>query len=71
MIEKIVDPVRNIWTVRAGMIACVFVIPIALICGAIREIPLWWRGIDSLFGVIGFIPLWLAWRMIRGLPYVT
>ena len=71
MIGAFVDPVRNIWTVRAGMIACVFVIPTALICGAIREIPLWWRGIDSLFGVIGFIPLWLAWRMIRGLPYVT
>ena len=71
MIGALIDPVRNIWIIRAGMIACVFVIPTALICGAVREIPLWWRAIDSLFGVIGFIPLWLSWRMIRGLPHET
>ena len=62
------DPVRNVWVIRAGMIACVLVIPTALICGAMRGIPLWWRMVDSSFGIIGFIPLWLADRMIRRLP---
>lgn len=68
MIGAFLDPVRNIWVIHAGMIACVLVIPTALVCGAVREIPLWWRGIDSLFGIIGFIPLWLSSCIIRALP---
>jgi hypothetical protein len=59
--------VRNVWLLRAGMIACALVIPIALICGAVRGIPLWWRAIDSCFGIFGFIPLWMAARMTRRL----
>jgi hypothetical protein len=62
------DPVRNVWIIRVSMIACVLVVPTALICGAMRGIPLWWRAVDSSFGIIGFIPLWLADRMIRHLP---
>jgi hypothetical protein len=50
------------------MLACIMVIPTALICGAVREIPLWWRALDSSFGIVGFIPLWVASRMIRQLP---
>jgi hypothetical protein len=63
----LVDPVRNIWVIRASMIACTLVVPTALICGAVRGIPLWWRAIDSSFGIVGLIPLWLAARMIRRL----
>ena len=63
----LIDPVRNIWVVRAGQIACVFVLPIAVICGEIRGIPLWWRAIDCAFGIFGFLPLWLAERLIRRL----
>ncbi|MBN1485201.1 MAG: hypothetical protein JXA37_10800 [Chloroflexia bacterium] len=37
------DPIRNIWVVEFGMIACVLVIPLALICGPIRGIPFFWR----------------------------
>jgi hypothetical protein len=59
------DPVRNIWVVEFGMIACVLVIPAALICGSVRGIPVLWRLIDCSFGVVGIIPLYLAWRMIR------
>ena len=62
MIGAFIDPVRNIWLIHAGMVACALVIPTALICGAVREIPLWWRAIDSGFGVAGFSPLWLAAR---------
>lgn len=56
-IGPLVDPVRNVWVLRAGVIACVLVIPLALICGALRHIPLGWRLIDCSFGVFGIIPL--------------
>jgi hypothetical protein len=59
------DPVRNIWVVEFGMIACVLVIPAALICGFVRGIPFFWRLIDCSFGVFGIVPLYLAWRLIR------
>jgi len=59
------DPVRNIWVVEFGMIACVGVIPWALICGPLRGIPCFWRLIDCAFGVVGILPLLLAWRLIR------
>ncbi len=54
------DPVRNIWVLEFGMIACVMVIPLAMICGPIRGIPFYWRLIDCAFGVFGIIPLWIT-----------
>src|SRR5215468_10175715 len=33
------DPVRNVWVVRFGMLACGGVVPLALACGPIRGIP--------------------------------
>ena len=54
------DPVRNRWLFDFGLIACGLVIPFALICGAVRGIPFWWRFIDCSFGVFGFIPLWFC-----------
>jgi hypothetical protein len=56
------DPVRNRWLFDFGLIACAFVVPYALIFGAWRGIPFWWRLIDCSFGVFGFIPLWLCRR---------
>jgi hypothetical protein len=56
------DPLRNAWLFTFGMIACVLVIPYALVFGAFRGIPSWWRLIDCSFGVFGFIPLWLCKR---------
>ncbi|HEX8392241.1 MAG TPA: hypothetical protein VF665_07810 [Longimicrobium sp.] len=61
------DPVRNEWVVAWGMMACVGVVPLALIAGSIREIPFWWRLVDCSFGVFGIIPLWIARRWIRRL----
>ncbi|MFF3858998.1 hypothetical protein [Streptomyces sp. NPDC002209] len=61
------DPVRNIWIVEAGMIACAGVIPLALICGPIRGIPFGWSVIDMSFGVFGVIPLLVLRRMIKRL----
>ena len=61
------DPVRNIWVVQFGVIACLGVIPLALIAGPVRGIPWWWQLIDMSFGVFGSIPLLLAHRDIRRL----
>lgn len=61
------DPVRNIWVVHFGMIACVAVFPLAFIAGSIRGIPFFWRLIDCSFGVIGLAPLYLCHRYIRQL----
>lgn len=61
------DPVRNVWVIEFGMIACVGVIPLALICGPIRGIPFFWQLIDCSFGVFGVLPLWVVHRMIRRL----
>jgi hypothetical protein len=51
------NPVRNIWTIHFGMIACVLILPLAFICGEIRHIPLGWQLIDCSFGIVGIIPL--------------
>ncbi|THA56166.1 hypothetical protein [Streptomyces sp. A1136] len=65
------DPVRNIWIVEAGVIACVAVIPLALICGPIRGIPFGWSLIDMSFGVFGVIPLLVLRRLIKRLEALT
>jgi hypothetical protein len=57
------DPVKNIWVVEFGIIACLLVIPLALICGSIRGIPFFWRLLDCSFGVVGVIPLIIARRL--------
>lgn len=62
-----IDPVRNKWVVTFGLIACAGVIPLALIAGPIRGIPLGWRLIDCSFGVAGSIPLLLCRRHILAL----
>jgi hypothetical protein len=59
------DPVRNIWVVQFGMIACLAVIPLAMICGPLRGIPVWWRMIDISFGVFGIVPLLFAYKSIK------
>jgi hypothetical protein len=62
------DPVRNVWVVQFGMIACVAVIPLALIAGQIRGIPWGWQLVDMSFGVVGIVPLLFAYKGIRRLP---
>jgi hypothetical protein len=56
------DPVRNLWVIHAGMIACALVIPWALVFGPIRGIPFFWQLIDCSFGVAGIVPLYVARR---------
>jgi len=61
------DPVRNIWVIQFGLIACVLVIPLAFIAGPFRGIPIGWRLIDCSFGVIGFVLLKVCYNRIREL----
>lgn len=62
-IGPLVDPVRNVWVIWFGVIACAGVIPLALIAGGIRGIPLGWQLIDMSFGVVGAIPLLIVLRL--------
>jgi hypothetical protein len=61
------DPVRNKWIIEFGMIACLLIIPFAVIAGHFRGIPFWWRLIDCSFGVIGLIPLGICLNKINQL----
>lgn len=61
------DPVKNIWVIQFGMIACVMVLPLAFIAGPIRHIPVYWRLIDCCFGIFGIIPLYVCYNSIRKL----
>ena len=65
------DPVRNRWLFDFGLIACVLVIPYALVFGGLRGIPVWWRLIDCSFGVFGFIPLWLCRKWAKELEWLV
>lgn len=63
------DPVKNVWVIEFGMIACLLVIPLAFIAGSIRHIPVFWRIFDCSFGVIGIIPLIICYKKIQLLKY--
>jgi hypothetical protein len=52
-IGPIRDPVKNIWVVQFSMMACIAVLPLAFIAGHVRDIPVFWRMIDCLFGILG------------------
>ncbi len=61
------DPVRNVFILQTGLWACGLVLPLALICGPIRGIPIYWRLIDCSFGILGFPLLWYCLRSCRRL----
>jgi len=59
------DPVKNIWVLQFGLIACIMVFPLAFIAGPIRHIPFYWRLIDCSFGVLGLLPLTICYNYAR------
>lgn len=61
------DPVRNIWIIEWAMLACLAIIPLAVIAAPIRGIPWFHILIDCSFGVFGLIPLWITRKWIRQL----
>jgi hypothetical protein len=65
------EPVRNIWVIQFGLIACVSIIPFAWIAGEVRGIPYFWRLIDCSFGVVGGLLLWQCQQLIKKLARMT
>ncbi len=61
------DPVKNVWVIEFGLIACVLIFPLAFIAGHFRGIPIGWQLIDCSFGVFGFIPLWICYTKTKQL----
>lgn len=66
-IGPIRNPVKNKWVIEFGIIACVLIIPFALIAGEFRGMPFWWRLVDCSFGIFGMIPLLICLRNIKRL----
>lgn len=64
-IGPLVRPVENAWVLWVGLAACAAVFPLALICGPIRGIPVYWRLIDCSFGVFGALPLLYCLHLTR------
>ncbi len=65
------DPVKNIWVIEFGLIACVLIFPLAFIAGYYRGIPVGWRLIDCSFGLFGFVPLWICYRKTKTLGLIA
>lgn len=65
------EPIKNIWVIQFGMIACIMIFPLALIAGPIRGIPFYWQLIDCSFGVFGFITLFWCYKLIRKLEKLS
>lgn len=64
-VGPLINPLTSRPTLYAGIVACIAVIPLALICGPIRGIPLYWRFIDCSFGVFGILPLLYSLRLLK------
>jgi len=56
-IMAIRDTSKIPWVINYGIFACITLFPFAFVFGAIREIPIFWRGVDALFGIGGLIVL--------------
>ena len=68
-IGVLINPAKNIWIIYSGIIACIGVGFIALICGLVRGIPFYWRLIDCSFGIVGLVPLLWSLRLIKKLQW--
>jgi len=62
------DPVRNEWLFTFGIIACLMIIPYAIVFGTVRGIPWWWRLADCSFGVFGLVPLVICRHYLKKIP---
>ncbi len=61
----VIDPIKNVWIIKAGIMTCVVMVPFAFISGFVRGIPFYWLMLDSSFAFMGLIPLGLAYRYIK------
>jgi hypothetical protein len=61
------DPVQNRWVIDWGIMACIAIIPLAVIAGPVRGIPWFHILIDCSFGIIGIFPLLITKKWINKL----
>ncbi len=54
------EPIRYRFLFDFGLLMCLLVIPYAMIAGHFRGIPLFWRGIDCSFGLLGGVLMLLC-----------
>ncbi|MCK5127447.1 MAG: hypothetical protein KAR42_14420 [candidate division Zixibacteria bacterium] len=59
------NPVKNIWIVQCGLIMCMLVPVLAIICIPLRGLPWVWFWVDFTFALLAGLPLWIALRDIR------
>ena len=59
-IGPFLHPVRNQWVITFGLICCAGVVLLAFIAGPIRDIPFFWRLVDSALAIFCALPLLLC-----------
>lgn len=64
-IHPLFKPLESDWVLKCGLVCCAGVIPLALIAGQLRGIPLYWRLIDCSFGIFGALPLLYCLKLSR------
>jgi hypothetical protein len=64
-IGPLLDPVRNVWIMKAGMIISLAIFPLAFVAGSMRGIPFYWQLIDCSFGVFSFLLLGYCLKLVR------
>ncbi len=52
---------QNVWVIQFGLISCIALVPLALLCGPARGIPWFWICVDCSFAPAAGIPLWIAY----------
>jgi hypothetical protein len=61
------DPFRYQANLLSGMVACIGIVPLALICGTTRGIPGFHQVIDCAFGCFGILPLLYVYHLSKQL----
>jgi len=67
IIGAIKNPVKNIWIIQVYMIACFLAFLLPFIIGPMRHIPVFWRFLDSSFGLAGLVILLIAYQLTKKL----
>ena len=70
-VGPLIRPLSGRTNIITGIVACVSIFPLAMICGPIRGIPVYWQLIDCSFGMIGVIPLIYCLRILKRLEDVS
>ncbi len=64
------DPVRNEWIINFGLLGCVGIFLLAVIAGPLRNIPVFWRWINTSFALACALPLLLCRHYLKLLKHI-